>query len=103
MVNVLTDDNFEQVVSNSQVPVLVDFYADWCGPCKMAGPIVAQIAEEVGEAALVCKINVDENPNMSSAFGVTSIPCFVSFKGGKEVNRQVGFSGKESIKKMILD
>lgn len=101
MVKVLNDNNFVEEIKNANVPVLVDFYADWCGPCKMAAPMVEQISNEVEGKAIVCKINVDQNPEISAQLGISSIPCFMVFKNGKLANRQVGFSGKESIKKML--
>lgn len=101
MVKILTDDNFEQVINESTIPVLVDFYADWCGPCKMAGPIVEQISNELDGKALICKVNVDNSPISSTKCGVSSIPCFVAFNNGIETERQVGFSGKGAIMKLV--
>ena len=103
MVKVLTDNDFMQTITESSVPVLVDFYADWCGPCKMAGPIVEQIATELDGKALICKMNVDQCPTAAAQFNVSSIPCFVAFKGGTETRRQVGFSGKPSIMKLVTE
>ncbi len=103
MVKILTDDDFMSVIKESSVPVLVDFYADWCGPCKMAGPIVEQIAVELEGKALVCKMNIDQCPITPAQFNVSSIPCFVAFSNGKESHRQVGFSGKPSIMKLVTE
>ncbi len=87
--------NFE-TVKNSDKPVLLDFYADWCGPCRMVSPLVDEIAEEKSEC-LVGKINVDEEPELAQAFGVSSIPTLVVMKGGKIVNQSVGAIPKAQI------
>lgn len=87
--------NFE-TVKNSNKPVLLDFYADWCGPCRMVSPLVDEIAEEKSEC-LVGKINVDEEPELAQAFGVSSIPTLVVMKGGKIVNQSVGAIPKAQI------
>lgn len=101
MVKILTDNDFNDVINNASVPVIVDFYADWCGPCRMAGPIVEQVADELEGKAIVCKINVDQNQDTAMKYNIASIPCFIAFKGGREANRQVGFGGKDAIKNMI--
>ena len=97
MVITITNQNFEQEVLNSKVPVLVDFWATWCGPCKMMGPVVEEIAESVGETAKVCKINVDENQDLAMKYNVMSIPTFIVFKNGKAVHTTVGVQSKEDI------
>ena len=85
----LTGANFEQEVMQADQPVLVDFYADWCGPCKMMGPVVEEIAgEEAG--VKVCKINIDEEMGLAQRFGVMSIPTFIAFKNGEIAGRQIG-------------
>ncbi|MEI7891282.1 MAG: thioredoxin [bacterium] len=96
-----TDQNFEKDVLQSDVPVLVDFWAPWCGPCQMMGPIVEQLAEEIGDKAKVGKINVDENPEISSKFGIMSIPAIKIFKGGKVVKEFTGVQPKDALKKEI--
>lgn len=93
----LNNENFESEVINSDKPVLIDFYADWCGPCKMMSPIIDQIAEEVKDIAKVGKINVDENPELAEKYGVMSIPTILVIRGGQEAKRFVGVTDKEEI------
>lgn len=85
----ITDANFEEVI-NSDQPVLVDFWAEWCGPCKMIGPVVEEIAGDYEGKAVIGKVNVDENPNTSAKFGIRSIPTLLILKGGEIVDKQVG-------------
>ncbi|MDD5463873.1 MAG: thioredoxin [Candidatus Moranbacteria bacterium] len=96
-----TDQNFEQEVIKSDVPVLVDFWAPWCGPCQMMGPIVEELAKEMGDKAKVGKLNVDENGEISSKFGIMSIPAIKIFKGGVVVKEFVGVQSKENLKKEL--
>ena len=86
---VITDATFDQVINGDQ-PVLVDFWAEWCGPCKMIGPIVEELAGEYEGKAVIGKLNVDENPNTAIRFGVRSIPTLLVFKGGQVVDKQIG-------------
>lgn len=86
---ILTDSNFDEVI-NSGKPVLVDFWAEWCGPCKMIGPVVEELAGDYDGKAVVAKLNVDENPQTTAKFGVRSIPTLLVFKGGQIVDKQVG-------------
>ncbi len=86
----ITDSNFESLVKNSDKLVLVDFWAEWCGPCRMVGPIVEELAKEYEGKAVIGKINVDNNPNVSMEFGVRNIPTILFFKNGKVVDKQVG-------------
>lgn len=97
----LTSENFKQEVGEARVPVLVDFWASWCGPCKMMGPVVEQIAEDMGDSARVCKINIDEQPELASQYNVMSIPTFILFKDGKEVNRTIGAMPKEELARLF--
>jgi thioredoxin 1 len=97
----LTDANFAQEVYESKQPVMVDFWAEWCGPCRMLGPIVAELAQEYDEKVKVCKLNVDANPATASQFGVMSIPTLIFFKNGQPVDRVVGLSPKSEIRKRL--
>ena len=93
----ITKENFEQVVLNSDKPVLVDFWATWCGPCKMMGPVIDQLSEELAGKVVVGKINVDEQQELAVRYGVMSIPTVVLFRGGKEDKRSVGFMPKAKL------
>lgn len=85
----ITDSNFDEIISSDK-PVLVDFWAEWCGPCRMVGPIVEEIAGEYDGKAVVGKVDVDTNPGISAKFGIRSIPTLLIFKGGEIVDKQVG-------------
>lgn len=96
-----TTDNFEAEVLKSDVPVLVDFWATWCGPCQMQGPLIEQVAEEMQGKAKIGKLNVDEEGEIAQRYGVMSIPTLIVFRDGKEVGRAVGFQTLEQIKKLM--
>ena len=97
----LSDQDFEEKVLKSKLPVLVDFYADWCSPCQQAGPVIDELAEEYKDKILIGKVNVDESKNTSGKYGIMSIPTMLVFKDGKEVERASGFGGKEGVVKLI--
>ncbi len=96
-----TTNNFEAEVLKSEVPVLVDFWATWCGPCQMQGPVVEQAAEELAGTVKIGKLNVDEEGSIAQQYGVMSIPTLIVFKNGKEVGRAVGFQTLEQLKKLM--
>lgn len=100
-VKILTAENFEQEVLKSELPVLVDFWAPWCGPCKMVGPVVESLAADNSGKLNVGKVNVDENKTLAAQFGIRGIPTLVIFKGGAEVHRIVGAQGKPQLQKAI--
>ena len=95
------DEDFETRVLQSETPVLVDFWAEWCVPCHMVTPVVEEIAGDKGKALAVAKLNVDDNPDVTRRFGVLSIPSLVLFKDGREVARVVGARGKDAILKEL--
>lgn len=99
-VNNVTDSNFDQDVLKNSLPVLVDFYADWCGPCKMAEPVLVELSDSYKDKVLIVKVNVDEN-QIAGKYGVMSIPTTILFKGGVEIGRQVGFGGKQTFEDLI--
>lgn len=96
----VTIDNFEQEVMQSDKPVLIDFWASWCGPCKMLMPVIEELAGEVTDAK-ICKVNVDEQPDLAAKYGVMSIPTLVVIKNGQTVNKSVGVQSKDAILKML--
>jgi thioredoxin 1 len=97
----LTKENFENEVLKSDVPVLVDFYADWCGPCKMMAPVVAEIAEENQGSLKVGKINVDDEGELAQQYGIVSIPTIIVFKDGKPAQTSIGAVPKENLETMF--
>lgn len=98
MVWQFTDQNFETEVLKSEKPVLVDFWAEWCGPCQMMGPIIDELAEEVKDEYKVGKLNVDESRETAAKYGIMSIPTLIIFKDGKVVKQLVGVQSKEGLK-----
>ena len=97
----VTKDSFDQEVAKSSLPVLVDFYADWCGPCKMVAPLVDQISNEYAEQVKVAKINIDDAQELAAQYGVASIPTLILFKGGEKADQLVGAVPKGKIEEFI--
>ncbi len=97
MSKVLTKEEFQKEVLESKEPVLVDFYADWCGPCRMLGPVM----EEISKDHKVFKVNTDDEEELAMEYGIMSIPCVIAFKDGKEVKRSIGLVDKETILNLI--
>ena len=98
----LDASNFQKTIEEAgDKPVMVDFFAEWCGPCKMAAPIIDKLADKYKDKAIVAKLNVDENQDIAALYGVMSIPTVMMFKNGKLVNRQIGFIGEEGYEAMI--
>jgi thioredoxin 1 len=101
MIGDVTDGDFEERVLGSEIPVLVDFWAEWCVPCHMVSPVVEEIGRDKGETLQVAKLNIDDNPEVTRRFGVMSIPTLMLFKGGQEIARVVGARGKDALLKEI--
>jgi thioredoxin 1 len=100
-VNNISEGDFEKNVLQSSQPVLVDFWAEWCGPCRMLGPTVEAVAKQYAGSATVVKLNVDESPGVAARYGVRGIPTLILFKGGQEAERVVGAVPKETISRLI--
>ncbi|AGH96954.1 thioredoxin [Micavibrio aeruginosavorus] len=101
MTHKVSDQNFESEVLNADGPVVVDFWAEWCGPCKAMGPLVDELANEMGEKVKVVKINIDESPNAPTKYGVRGIPTFMVFKGGQVVDTRVGSMSKTQLNEWV--
>jgi thioredoxin 1 len=100
-IQTLTDANFEQTVNQSPTPILVDFWADWCGPCRRLAPTVDELATDYRGRVVVAKMNVDENPATPMRFSIRGIPTLLLFKGGQIVEQIVGLADKDSLKRLI--
>ena len=94
---ILTKENFEKEVKGSQLPCLVDFWATWCGPCKMMAPIVTELSEELSGKVKVCKLNIDDEPEMAISYGVMSIPTFIVFENGEVKTKAIGYREKDEL------
>lgn len=99
---ILTEENFEKEILQSDKPVLVDFWAPWCGPCKMLGPVIEELAQELSGRVKVAKVNVDEQAKLAAEYGIVSIPTLIVFKNGKVTNKAVGVQAKDDIEAMLL-
>jgi thioredoxin 1 len=97
----LTEDDFDDRITGSDTPVLVDFWATWCAPCKIIAPALDEIAAEMGDRARVAKVNVDENGDLANRFGIRSIPTLMVFKRGRVVDQMIGAAPKDQIKRMV--
>jgi thioredoxin 1 len=97
----VNDSNFKSEVTDSEMPVLVDFWAPWCGPCKMIAPVLEELAKEYDGRVKVVKLNVDDSPNTASEFGIRSIPTLILFKDGKVFEQTVGAQSKENLKQLV--
>lgn len=100
-VTILTAENFDEVVQNSPVPCLVDFWAEWCGPCRMLGPVIDELAEDYDGEVKVCKVNIDEQSELAMRFKVMTIPTVILFKNGEAVDKSVGAVPKSNFVNMI--
>lgn len=101
MVHEGTDSNFEELVLKSDKPVLVDFWAEWCGPCRMIGPVVSELSEDYADKAVMVKVDVDSNSGIAQKYGIRNIPTLLFFKNGAQVDKQVGVTNKAVLAKKI--
>jgi thioredoxin 1 len=97
----ITDSNFQELIVQSEIPAVIDFWAEWCGPCRMLTPIVKELSQEYDGRVVVGKVDVDSNPGVSSQFGIRNIPTLLFFKGGKVVDKQVGVVPKGALVQKI--
>ena len=101
MIQIDSPDTFKKSVLEAAVPVLVDFYADWCGPCKMQAPILEELSKELGDTANICKLNVDHNRDLAVQYEIQSIPTIIIFKNGQVDKSMVGLQNKDTLKKSL--
>ena len=101
MATEINDSSFKSEVTDSQIPVLVDFWAPWCGPCRMVAPVLEELAKEYEGKVKVVKLNIDENQGTATEYGVRSIPTLILFKDGKECEKMIGVQSKENLKQMV--
>jgi thioredoxin 1 len=94
----VTEQDFDEIIQKSKGPVLIDFWAEWCGPCKMLTPVIEELAAEYGETVKIAKVNVDQEPNLAARYGIRSIPTIILFKAGEIVEQMVGMQAKEALK-----
>ncbi|NLB89717.1 MAG: thioredoxin [Clostridiales bacterium] len=99
-IQTITTSNFDQTINDSK-PVLVDFWAAWCGPCRMLGPIIEQLAGEVGDKAIIGKVNVDEEPQLAARYGISTIPTVLVFQNGEVIQKSIGVRPKEELKTLL--
>ncbi len=100
-ITTLTKDNFQTEVLSSNVPVLVDFWAEWCGPCKMIAPVLDELANEMGETAKIGKVNIDDHQDLAAQYGIRAIPTLLIFKGGQVAEQIVGMRSKKDLKESL--
>lgn len=97
----ITSENFETEIKQYKGTAIVDFWAEWCGPCRMLAPVLSEIEKELGDSVKVCKVNIDEEPGLAQAYGITAIPAVIKFTDGEKTGSVIGFQTKESIISML--
>lgn len=101
MARIVTESEFDNIIATAKVPVLVDFFATWCGPCKMLGPVLEEVAAEAGQRAEIVKVDIDQAPSVAQRFGVMSVPTLIAFSDGKPTAQKVGVQPKQTLLAMI--